>query len=83
MHHDRRIESARELVTGREMIRMCMRIDEIADAQSMLTGERQVTIDLAGFRIYQGSRAGLSTTDQIGPAPPVAICSNIMVCRCR
>ena len=69
VHHDRRIETPRELAIGGEMIRVRMRIDEVADAQSMLRGERQVTIDLARFRIYQRSRAGLTTTDQIGPAP--------------
>jgi hypothetical protein len=41
----------------------------MADAQPMLTGERQVAIDLACFRVYQRRRAGLAATDQIGPAP--------------
>lgn len=36
---------------------------------SMLAGEREVTIDLARFRIYQCSRAGLSTTYQVRAAP--------------
>jgi hypothetical protein len=69
VHHHRHIETAGELTISGEMIRVRMCIDQIADAQAVLTGEREAAIDLAHFRIYQRGRARLSATYQIRPTP--------------
>jgi len=51
MHHYRYAELARELLGCGEMIRMCVRIDEISDAQTVPRGQRGVAVDLAKLRV--------------------------------
>lgn len=46
-----------------------MSVDQIADAQSVLPGKREITVDLAHLRIDHRGRAGFPAADQIRPAP--------------
>ena len=50
------------------MIRVSMGVDEIADAQPILCGQRDVAVDLAELRVDQRRGAGLLAADQVGPA---------------
>ena len=68
MHHHRHVELARELLGGREMIRVRMGVDEIVDAQTILGGERHVAVDLAEFRVDQRRGASVLAADQVGAA---------------
>src|ERR1700733_11225580 len=83
MHHHRHIELARELLSSGEMIRMCMGIDEIPEAQTILCGQRGVAVDLAELRVDQRRSTGLLTADDIGPAAAGRHCFKYHCCALR
>ncbi len=68
MHHHRHPELASELLGCGEMIRVRVRIDEIADAQAVTRGERDVAVDLAELRINQCRGASLLAANHVRPA---------------
>jgi len=68
VHHRRRLEAARQLARGREMIGVGVRVDDEAHAQTLARGEGQVAIDLADLGIDQRGGAGVAAAHQVGLA---------------
>src|SRR6266403_4566185 len=57
-----------KLLSGREMIRVGMRVDEVMDAQAVARSHRGITIDETDFRIDEDGRTAVAAADQIGLA---------------
>ena len=74
MHDHRHTELVRELLGCREMIRVRVGIDEVADPQTVARGERDVAVDLAEFRVDQRRGAGLLAADEVGAAAAGGYC---------
>src|ERR1700691_2173285 len=74
MHDYRHTQLASQLLTGREMIRVRMGVDEIPYAQSIFCSQRDVAVDLAELRVDQRRGAGLLAPDKIGEAPAASHC---------
>src|ERR1700735_4314720 len=70
MHDDRGGKLMRELPRRGKMIGMCMRVDEITEAQAMAGCQRVVAVNLAELRIDQRRRAGFLAAYQVGAASP-------------
>src|ERR1700722_16978258 len=74
MHDHWHTQLTSELLTGREMIRVRMRVDEIAYAQPIFCSQRDVSVDLAELRVDQRRGAGLLAADEIGSAAAASYC---------
>ncbi len=74
VHHHRYTELAPELLGCRKMIRVSVRVDEIADTQPIARGQREVTIDLAELRVDQHRGTGCLAVNQIGAAAARSHC---------
>jgi hypothetical protein len=70
MHHHGGIEFFTQLLGGGKMIRMGVRIDDIADADAGLRREREIAVDLPDFRIDKCGDVRVGTADEIGLAAP-------------
>jgi hypothetical protein len=65
MHDHRNAELARELVRGGEVIRVRMRVDDVAKPQAATRQRALITVDLPDLRIDQRRDARVRTTDEI------------------
>jgi hypothetical protein len=67
VHHHRHASLPRELPGRREMVGVGVGVDQVADAQAVTGGERNIVVDLADFRIDQRRTAatGLAAADQV------------------
>src|SRR5215831_5366793 len=65
MHHRRHVEGPCELIRGREMIRMCVRVDDVVHAHALTRGNAEIAVDLADFGIDDRGRAGLAAGDEV------------------
>ena len=74
MHDHWHIRLSSQLLTGGEMIRVRMGVDEIAYAQTISCGQCQVAVDLAELRIDERRSASLLAADDIGAAPAASHC---------
>jgi hypothetical protein len=66
VHDRRRLETARELTRGGEVVRVGVRVDDVADPEPRFRREREVAIHLAQLGIDEDRAAGLGATDEIG-----------------
>jgi hypothetical protein len=59
-------QAGKQSARCRKVIGMRVRVDDVLNAQIVSGGKRQVTADLAEFRIDPGSNASVAVPDEIG-----------------
>ena len=79
VHHDGHAELSRELAGRREMVGVRVRVDEVANAQAVARGEREVVVDLADSGSISAAAQVSAQPMRYDWQPPVAICSKIIV----
>ncbi len=70
VHDDRGIQHFAQFAAGRKMIRVRMRVDQVADADARPRGQSDVMIDLLQGRIDQDRRMCFGTSQKVGLAAP-------------
>src|ERR1700692_1295501 len=75
MHDDRHGQPARKLRSRGEMIRVGVRVDQVADMQTIARSQPEVAIQLADFGVDEHCRARVRTSHQIRLA---AACRDVL-----
>src|SRR4029077_20301985 len=75
MHDDRHGQPARKLRSRGEMIRVGVRVDQVADMQTIARSQPEVAIELADFGVDEQCRARVRASHQIRLA---AACGDVL-----
>ena len=66
MHDDRDARRLAKVMRRGEMIRVCVRVDDVADPQPITGGVRVIAVELPDLRVDQDGGAGRLASDQVG-----------------